>query len=62
MSGLYEFICGIALGGLLALVFFSLGMNVQRMIYESDRKEEKKCERARDDQSGLRDSLPRQDA
>lgn len=32
MSGLYEFICGGAMGGLLALVFFALGANVQRKI------------------------------
>lgn len=32
MSGLYEFICGGAMGGLLALVFFALGANVQRKL------------------------------
>lgn len=36
MSGLYEFICGMALGGLLALVFFSLGMNIQRKLDGKD--------------------------
>lgn len=37
MSGLYEFICGMALGGLLALVFFSLGAYTQRKL---DNKED----------------------
>lgn len=32
MSGLYDFICGMALGGLLALLFFSLGAYIQRKI------------------------------
>ena len=36
MSGLYEFICGMALGGLLALVFFALGMNIQRKLDGKD--------------------------
>lgn len=36
MSGLYEFICGMALGGLLALVFFSLGAYTQRKIDGKD--------------------------
>lgn len=36
MSGLYEFICGGAMGGLLALVFFALGANVQRKLDGKD--------------------------
>ena len=36
MTGLYEFICGGAMGGLLALVFFALGANAQRKIDGKD--------------------------
>ena len=37
MSGLYEFICGGAMGALIALLFFALGANVQRKL---DNKED----------------------
>lgn len=36
MTGLYEFICGGAMGALIALLFFSLGMNIQRKIDGKD--------------------------
>jgi hypothetical protein len=37
MSGLYEFICGGAMGALIALLFFGLGCNIQRKL---DKKED----------------------
>lgn len=37
MSGLYEFICGGAMGALIALLFFGLGCNIQRKL---DNKED----------------------
>ena len=40
MSGLYEFICGGAMGGLLALVFFALGANVQRKLDGKDNEDD----------------------
>jgi hypothetical protein len=36
MSGLYEFICGGAMGALIALLFFALGANVQRKLDGKD--------------------------
>lgn len=36
MSGLYEFICGGAMGALIALLFFSLGAYTQRKLDGKD--------------------------
>ncbi len=37
MQGLFEFVTGLAMGGLIALLFFGLGCSVQRKI---DNKED----------------------